>query len=147
MNITLCEDNCEYQEFKLELLKAKCKCEIKTEIKSETQVKFSPNKIIEIFYKIDKYTNIKVFIYYKLVFSLVGQKNNYGSYIMITIEIIFIILSIINFYSMKNKISNTLKNLVSNYYLIVNSLKKKEDENKNKENYITFKNQFIIYFN
>ena len=117
-NITLCEDICKYEGFDLESLRANCKCEIKTEIKSVNQVKFSPNNIIENFYKIDKYTNIKIFICYKLVFSLIGQNKNYGSYIMITITVLFIILLLNNFFTLYNKITNFLQKMVSDYLSI-----------------------------
>ena len=49
-NITLCEENCEYEEFNIETSKAKCNCNVKKEIKSEPyKVIFSQNKIIENF--------------------------------------------------------------------------------------------------
>ena len=62
----MCEDTCEYKEFDIISLKAKCQCNVKTEIKLD-KVKFSPNKIIENFYKVDKYSNIKVAACYNLV--------------------------------------------------------------------------------
>jgi hypothetical protein len=144
-NITLCEDTCEYKEFDIISLKARCQCNIKTEIKSDNEVKFSPNKIIENFYKVDKYTNIKVFVCYKLVFSLKGQKKNYGSYILIVISFIFMIIMISNFATIKNKMKSIFKIISTKYISMVNELnKKKKGRNtlfknkgkiKNKENF------------
>ena len=54
-NITLCEDNCQYEEFDIEASKVKCICDVKTIVNSDaSKVKFSPNKILENFYKIEK---------------------------------------------------------------------------------------------
>ena len=99
-NISLCEENCEYKDFNLDSLKAKCQCDVKDEIKSDKdKVKFYPNKLVENFYKIEKYSNIKVFICYNLVFDIERLKRNYGSYMIINISLLFIILMIINFFS------------------------------------------------
>ena len=41
-NISLCEENCKYEDFNLESLKAKCQCNVKVEVKSDkTKVKTS----------------------------------------------------------------------------------------------------------
>jgi len=77
-NISLCEDNCQYKEFDINTLKANCKCEIKTEVNSG-KAKFSPNIIIENFYKFEKYSNIIIMKCYKLAFNLDKLKKNYGS--------------------------------------------------------------------
>ena len=90
-------------------MKAKCRCNTKTEVKEDNEVKFSPNKIIENFYKVEKYTNIKIIICYKSVFSLKGQKNNIGSYIVLIIFVIFIIIMIINFKTFNSKIMSIIK--------------------------------------
>ena len=108
-NITLCEETCEYKEFYVKPMKAKCRCNTKTEVKEDNEVKFSPNKIIENFYKVEKYTNIKIIICYKSVFSLKGQKNNIGSYIVLIIFVIFIIIMIINFKTFNSKIMSIIK--------------------------------------
>ena len=42
-----------------------------------SKVKFSPNKIVENFYKIEKYSNLKIVICYKQVFNLSKLKKNY----------------------------------------------------------------------
>ena len=75
-NISLCEYNCEYEEFDIETSRVKCNCNIKKEINSDSSKDiFSPNKIIENFYKIENYANIKVATCYKLVFDLEKLKK------------------------------------------------------------------------
>ena len=133
-NITLCEDTCEYKEFYIISLKARCECDIKTEVKSNVQVKFAPNKVIENFYKIEKYTNIKAIACFKLVFSLKGQKNNYGSYTIIGIAIIFITLMIINFGTINTKIESIIKNISFKYNSLLHELNEKKDKKELKHN-------------
>ena len=133
-NITLCEDTCEYKEFDINSLKAKCQCKLKTEIKSD-EVKFSPNKIIENFYKIDEFSNIKVAACYNLVFNLIRLKKNYGSYIIISVSFIFIITMIINFITINQKIKSIFKNISSKYRTtidVINKIKGKNSSNKSK---------------
>jgi hypothetical protein len=111
-NITLCEDNCQYDGFDIDSLKVKCKCGIKPNVNSDTsKVKFSPNIILENFYKLEKYANIKIVTCYKLVFNLSRLKKNYGNYSIIIIGSLFIITMIIIFATIYNKTNNILKNI------------------------------------
>ena len=132
-NITLCEQNCKYEEFLIEQLKAKCNCDIKTEVKSEaSKVKFYPNKIIENFYEIESYANIKVVICYEEVFNLEKLKKNYGSCFMIIIGILFIILMSLLFVSIDNKIVKIIQKLFIKYKHMIVHLNQIE-KNKGKD--------------
>ena len=138
-DITLCEENCKYAEFLIKLFKAKCNCDIKTEVKSETsKVKFYPNKIIENFYKIESYANIKVVICYEKVFNLNKLKKNIGSYFMIIIGILFIISMSFLFAAIDNKIVKIMKKLFIHYKQMMDLLNQIEEkkQNNNKENKI-----------
>ena len=54
-NITLCEENCQYESFDIESIRVKCICDVKKEVISEKKkVKFSPNIMVENFYKVEK---------------------------------------------------------------------------------------------
>ena len=133
-NITLCEENCKYEEFLIEPLKAKCNCDIKTEVKSEaSKVKFYPNKIIENFYEIESYANIKVVICYEEVFNLERLKKNYGSCFMIIIGILFIISMSLLFASIDNKIVKIIQKLLIKYKHMIVHLNQIE-KNKSKNN-------------
>ena len=130
-NISLCEDNCEFEDFYLETLKAKCHCNVKEKVASETnKIKFSPNKIVENFYKIEKYANIKVVTCYHQVFNIIKLKQNYGSYIIISIALIFIILMIINFVTINNNINKIIELLVFQSNVMIKIINKKEKEMK-----------------
>ena len=138
-NITLCEENCQYEQFLIEPSKAKCSCNVKTEVKSETsKVKFYPNKIIENFYKIESYANIKVVICYKEVFNLNKLIKNYGSYFMIIIGVLFIISMSFLFVFIDNKIVKILKKLFLQYKHMIIQLNQieKNNQSNNKPNQI-----------
>ena len=132
-NITLCEDKCQYEEFDIETSKVKCLCDIKTTVNSDKlKVKFSPNKIIENFYKIEKYTNLKIVTCYKQVFNLSKLKKNYGSYSMIIICFLFLITIIFNCIQLKKKINDILRVVIMES-LSLNKQLKSIQKNKEKD--------------
>ena len=136
-NITLCEENCEYESFDIESIRAKCKCNVKKEVISDTKkIKFSPNIIIENFYKLEKYANIKVVICYLKVFDIERLKKNLGSYLIIIIGFLFIIFMIINSLTINTKIRKIIKLLLDQSHSMIKELKKKEKEKEdnNKKN-------------
>ena len=136
-NITLCEENCEYESFDIESIRAKCKCNVKKEVISDTKkVKFYPNIIIENFYKLEKYANIKVVICYLKVFDIERLKKNLGSYLIIIIGFLFIIFMIINSLTINTKIRKIIKLLLDQSHSMIKELKKKEKEKEdnNKKN-------------
>ena len=131
-NITLCEENCKYKEFYIESKKAKCNCDIKTEVKSDSsKVKFCPNKLAENFYKVESYANIKVFVCYKEVFNFNKLKKNYGSYFMISIGVLFIISMFFFFFTIDNKITKIIQKLFFKYKFMIVQLSHLEKEKKN----------------
>ena len=74
VNISFCEDNCEYIGFNLTTLRVKCSCEIKTEV-SEEKNTFSFQSLRSEFTSIISNSNIRVFTCYKNVFSNFIIKN------------------------------------------------------------------------
>ena len=133
-NISLCEENCEYEDFNTDTLKANCKCTIKKEVISEShKVKFSPNKIIENFYKVEKYANIRVAICYRQVFNIERLKKNLGSHITIIISFFFVIFISINFVTLGNKTRTIIYKLIFESNSILNKLSKNIKKNKRHE--------------
>ena len=134
-NISLCEENCEYEEFYVESIKAKCVCDIKTEIKSDSsKVEFYPNKLIENFYNVESYTNLKVVICYEEAFNLNKLKKNYGNYFMIIIGVLFIFSMIFLFWNIDNKIAKIIQKLFFKYKNMIAQLslfEKEKEEHKN----------------
>ena len=73
--------------------KVECECKTQTnEINSEKESLNFKNFDFDSFYKTLKYSNFIVMKCYKLVFSIEGQIDNKGSYIMSSVLFIFIIL-------------------------------------------------------
>ena len=92
-NYTFCEKNCEYINYDINYKMIKCECSVETEeIESVNEViKFDKNDLGS-YFNIKTYTNLEIIKCFKLVFSKKGQILNYGSYILIFIISIFIIL-------------------------------------------------------
>ena len=89
-----CQDNCQYNEINLNNMHAKCECPVlTTEIDYESK-KFTGFEIISSFYDVLKYSNIYILKCYKIIFSLIGIKNNYGFIIMIIFISLLIIFTI-----------------------------------------------------
>ena len=139
-NISLCEDNCQYKEFDIKSLKANCKCEIKTEVNSG-KAKFSPNIIIENFYKFEKYSNIIIMKCYKLAFNLDKLKKNYGSFFMITLGCLFLFTMTIIFLILNKKINVIINSIIIEYRSLKLNINKKEKEKKEKVKIIQFKSK------
>ena len=125
----MCEDNCQYKEFDIKTLKANCKCEIKTEVNSG-KAKFSPNIIIENFYKFEKYSNIIIMKCYKLAFNLDKLKKNYGSFFMIILGCLFLFTMLIIFSILNKKINVIINSIIIEYRSLKLNLGKKEKEEK-----------------
>ena len=111
-NIVLCENTCIYVNYNSSTKRAKCQCQVKKKIsKIET---ISLNKLgSSIVFDIKKLSNIEIIKCYKLTFSKIGQIDNYGSLILITMIIIFIVLVIYFYINEKYSISNILRKALS----------------------------------
>ena len=95
-NMSLCEQNCTYNGYNLELKNTDCECEIKTEINIDSHFIFDKAKLLNNFINIKNIANIEVLKCYKILFSKQGFKNNYGNYIILAI-LLFHIISLIYF--------------------------------------------------
>jgi len=90
-----CQENCQYDGINLDIIYAKCECSLQTtEIDYESK-KFTGFEILSSFYDVLKYSNIFILKCYKIIFSFIGIKNNYGFIIMIIFIISLIIFTII----------------------------------------------------
>ena len=99
-NQPMCQEGCTFEDYNSTIQKAKCNCKVQTQetITDKNNIKFSKKLIVDSFsfYNDLIKSNFKLLKCYKLVFSLKGQKNNFGSYMMTIIIITFMILIIIN---------------------------------------------------
>ena len=101
-NKIFCQENCQYSGINLDIMHAKCECSLSTtEIEYESK-KFSGIEIVTSFYEVFKYSNFLILKCYKIFFSLIGIKNNYGFIIMIVfLSLLIIFTTIFLFTGMK----------------------------------------------
>ena len=144
--MSLCERNCNYDNYNITTKRVTCKCNIKRSLNSYSDIFFKLDIFLDKFTNFKKHSNIGVVKCYKNLFKKDGLINNIGSYILLTIILINIILSIIFcakghkslfdliflIISLKkqNKYSNLKKKLRSSYKIFKNkNAKSKEIKN------------------
>lgn len=150
-NKTFCEEGCVYIEYDYTNRKVHCQCGVKTEIDNNIDnIKFYGNLILNNFFKLDRFSNVKILKCFKLVFSKIGQKTNFGSYIFIVIIIIFIVLMILFYLNFKNGILRMFNSIIEKKsirsFISVPTKKKYLRSSQKKHTYIGFnqKNPIII---
>ena len=112
-NVSLCQKDCTFVSYDSETKKAKCDCVVQKEesITDITKISFDKTEFVDSFYNVLKNSNFLVMKCIKLVFSLKGQKNNIGSYMMSAIFALFIILTIVYILNGQKKIGEMIKNI------------------------------------
>ena len=133
--MSLCEDNCDYEGYDSINKKALCKCKIKINLSSLSEIKINKNKILNNFIDLDNSLNIKIMKCYLLLFSKEGLIKNIGSYTILSIillnllSVIFFILK--GYIIFKNKINEIINNnLKKNKKDIKNQKTEKKKKNK-----------------
>jgi hypothetical protein len=113
-DISLCEDGCTYEGYDYTIQKAKCECNVKEEI----EVKENQNIKKEFFssFSFDSFSNFKVLKCFKLVFSIIGQKNNKGSYIFIVVIFVCIILNILFHINQMRNIAKIFRKVIESNF-------------------------------
>ena len=143
-NVSLCQEGCEFKYYISSTKKINCECspqkeEIKTNI---DEIVFS-NYIYKKFLVTLKNSNFFVMKCFKLIFTLKGQLNNIGSYIMDVIIFLIFILMILYCINGDKKIEGFIKFVISQKISFKNkennsyskqSSKKRKKENKEKNN-------------
>ena len=113
-NISICEDNCEYEGYNSETGNAICNCNAKTEVNTNLEEEvFHPQKLIQNLYEIDSYTNIRIMKCVKLAFSSKGISKNYLFYLFFFMLILYIASMIYNLLKSVNQIKSMLYQIVS----------------------------------
>ena len=111
-NQIFCQENCQYNGINLDIMHAKCECSLSTtEIEYESK-KFSGIKIVTSFYEVIKYSNFLILKCYKLPFSSIGIKNNYGFIIMVVFLSLLIIFTIIFLFTGMKIIRDQMSNMI-----------------------------------
>ena len=95
-NLSVCEEDCTFVEYKRG--KVICSCKVKSDsIIKVTGMVIDKDKLLSNFVNFNNIANIQILKCYKLFFKLEAFKNNYGN-IFILIIIFFLLLTIIIFY-------------------------------------------------
>ena len=92
-NLSLCPKNCNYNGYNSTNKKVSCLCQIQNGLSLSTEI--NKNELLYNFFITKKSTNFDVLKCYKLLFSKRGLIQNIGSYIILVIIFINIILAII----------------------------------------------------
>ena len=107
-DIVLCEDNCKYIKVDTQTEKVYCDCKVKNGVNIDSNQEFSPQKLVESFYKVDTISNFEVLYCYKLVFNKKTLKKNIFFYIMLVLLGLFLTSIIINLFSAMKKIDEII---------------------------------------
>ena len=120
-----CQEDCEFISYDCETQKVNCDChvQISETINDISKISFDKKELLDSFYSVLKNSNFLVLKCFKLVFSLIGQKNNYGSYMMTGFMVLFIVPTIIYIVKGQKNIQDIINTIL---------LKKKINNNNNK---------------
>ena len=123
-NMSLCEENCEFINYDNNRKKTKCSCKVKTTL-SLDNIDIDSKNLIKNIFNIKRISNIEIVKCYKIVFTKNNMKNNYGSFIILFIFILYFLCLII-FYC------KSWKKLLEEIVKIIKAKNKKNHLNKNK---------------
>ena len=130
-NLSLCEENCELIGYNNTNKKAKCSCNVKTDV-SLDRIELDKN-LLKNFLSIKKIMNIEIIKCFKIIFNINNIKNNYGFIFIFFIFILYLICLII-FYckSLKNltdEITKIIKAKNDSEYHITHNSQNYSDNN------------------
>ena len=110
-NRSLCEENCILKDYDYIKKKAKCSCDIKTDI-SLSDIKFNKTEFFKSFTDINNMLNINIIKCYKYVFKIKELKNNYGFFIIAFVMILYFITLITFLFSSYGNYKKEIKNII-----------------------------------
>ena len=125
-NLSLCENNCDYEGYDIKSKKAKCECSIKIELPILSEIIINQDKLLKKFINIKSSINIEIIKCYKNVFTKGGLLHNLGFYIMSIIILLSFILSVL----FKIKGYNNLENLINDIIKKTSNIKDKNNPTK-----------------
>ena len=113
-DITMCQQGCTLHNYNLTMKKSQCDCFIqKGETKTNMdEINFEDSNIKDEFFDTLKNSNFRVLKCFKLIFSVDGQKNNIGSYIMSGLYFIFILLILIYIFKGNYKLNIFINGII-----------------------------------
>ena len=137
-NLSLCDLDCDYKGYNIEIKMSVCECAIKNEILNISEIVSNKDKLLKIFVDFNNFMNIQLLKCYKLLFSKDGLIKNIGNYIIISI--ILIIIASFIFFTVKGY--KLLYNIIYEIEYLNHKTKKTNDKSQKSNNnkIIKFKN-------
>ena len=126
-NMSLCEDNCDYTNYDFNNKKVQCDCPVKNIFSFISDISHNKNNLFIEFINIKNIININVIKCYKTLFTKEGLINNIGSYTILSIILIEVILIIIFKKTGYNIFQNRIKEIIN---LEKNNININEKKNK-----------------
>ena len=126
-NMSVCEKDCTFKDYNFDTKKASCECFIKIKVPLMSEIEVNKNKFINDISNISNIINLDIVKCYKTLFTKEGLIKNIGSYILLSIIkiniIIILLFNIKGFKEIKNQINYIIKNKIN-----------KKNENKKQKN-------------
>ena len=94
-NLSLCESNCDYKGYDYITKKVSCECEIKIKFPFISKIVIDKDKLLRKFSDVKNYINLNVMKCWRDLFTKKGLISNVGSYLILGIIFICIIILII----------------------------------------------------
>ena len=135
INKTVCQDDCDFNNYNDKSQKAKCSCKAKKSSFSFIDMNINKTKLLDNFKNVYNIANLNILVCVKKLFTKIGMIKNVGSYIMILIIIIHITDLFIFFISQFEKLEKIIKDIVyaiKNIKFIKDNNKRKDKEPKRK---------------
>ena len=130
-NKTVCQEDCDLEEYNYHIKKAKCSCKVKEF--SLADIYINKTELLKNFKNIKDIANIDIIKCYKKLFTKKGIYNNIGCYILIVIIILHIISTFIFFIKQFHKLKHKIKKIIfgiKNFKLIKADKKGKSKKSK-----------------
>ena len=142
-DIYLCQDGCEFESFDTSTSKAQCACKIqeKETVTDVSKISFDKSEFFDSFYSTLYNSNFRVLKCMKLIFSLPGMKENYGSYIMSALLGIFFTFIIVHIIKGQKRVIHIINHILKSKGILggKNNIQETKNENVNEESHGTRK--------
>ena len=125
-NLSLCENNCLFKEYNSDSKIVRCECPIKTEFKVISDIIIDQDSFLNNFINLEQITNFAVISCYDLLFTSEGLKCNIGSYILLGIILLSIIIIFLFYARGYDSLNRKIQNIID--------MKFKQKTNKNNSN-------------
>ena len=110
---SLCEKDCTYKGYDIDLKKAKCECKIKNTLRIFSKIIIDTDLLYNNFKTFNKIANIDIITCYKSVFSGEGLIKNVGSYTILGISFLFLVTFVLFFVNGYGKIIKKINQMTS----------------------------------